>query len=80
MGGALHEFPLEELVFFIVSAQSRHLPIHFVPFRLWVDDQAFFEDVAVDHQAMLEYTVQLLSQPSRKHQTPFGVDFTIVFS
>jgi hypothetical protein len=29
---------------------------------------------------MLQYAAQLLAQARRKHQTPLGVDFAIVFS
>ena len=80
VGGPLHEFALEQLVLAVVPAQPGHLAVHFIPFGLRVNHQAPFKNVAVNDQPIVQHGFQLLSQARRKHQAPFGVDFTRVFS
>ena len=64
----------------VVTAELAHLGVDLVPFGLGVEDQATLEDVAVDHQTVVQHAVQLLAQLGREADAPFGVDPTVVFS
>ena len=68
-GGPFHEFPLEELVAAVIPGEPGHLGVDLVPFRLGVDHQAPLEDVAVDHQTVVQHAVQLLPQEASHEST-----------